>query len=69
MRGGYSRTNDYGFININLNIASAFPFVFALNPSLTNAYGNLLSAAPPPTSDLAVHHTNDGWRRFPLTIR
>lgn len=53
VRGGYSRTNDYGFININLNIASAFPFVFALNPSLTNAYANLLSAAAPPSGNLA----------------
>jgi Carboxypeptidase regulatory-like domain len=52
VRGGYSRTNDYGFININLNIASAFPFVFALNPSTTNAYANLLSAAAPPTGNL-----------------
>ncbi len=51
VRGGYSRTNDYGFININLNIASAFPFVFALNPSLTNAYSNLLNAVPPPTGN------------------
>jgi hypothetical protein len=47
IRGGYSRTNDYGFININLNIASAFPFVFALNPSLTNAFANLLTASAP----------------------
>lgn len=53
VRGGYSRTNDYGFININLNIASAFPFVFALNPSLTNAYANLLSASAPPAGNLA----------------
>ena len=30
LRGGFSRTNDYGFININLNIASAFPFVAAI---------------------------------------
>jgi hypothetical protein len=52
VRGGYSRTNDYGFININLNIASAFPFLFALNPSLTNAYANLLSAAPPSPQDI-----------------
>lgn len=44
VRGGYSRTNDYGFININLNIASAFPFVAALNPALTNAYTNLQNA-------------------------
>lgn len=52
LRGGYSRTNDYGFININLNIASAFPFVFALNPSLTNAYSNIVNATPPPTANL-----------------
>jgi Carboxypeptidase regulatory-like domain len=53
VRGGYSRTNDYGFININLNIASAFPFLFALNPSLTNAYANLLSAPTPNSGDIA----------------
>jgi hypothetical protein len=52
IRGGYSRTNDYGFININLNIASAFPFVFALSPSLTNAFANLRSVAAPPKGDL-----------------
>lgn len=33
MRGGYARTNDYAFINLNLNIASAFPFVAAFNAS------------------------------------
>ncbi len=39
IRGGYARTNDYGFININLNIASAFPFVLAANVNnLTNAW-------------------------------
>ncbi|HZF41654.1 MAG TPA: carboxypeptidase-like regulatory domain-containing protein, partial [Blastocatellia bacterium] len=27
VRGGYARTNDAAFLNINLNIASAFPFV------------------------------------------
>src|SRR5437867_3948291 len=27
LRGGYSRTYDYAFLNINLNIFSAFPFV------------------------------------------
>jgi hypothetical protein len=53
IRGGYSRTNDYGFININLNIASAFPFVFALNPSLTNAFANLQSVSAPPKGDLS----------------
>jgi hypothetical protein len=32
-RGGYSRTNDYAFINIALNVASSFPFVAAINNS------------------------------------
>ena len=31
IRGGYARTHDSNFININLNIASAFPFVAAIN--------------------------------------
>lgn len=39
LRGGYSRTNDYAFINIALNIASSFPFVAAINtPGLQNAF-------------------------------
>jgi hypothetical protein len=31
LRGGYSRTNDYAFTNIALNVWSAFPFVAAVN--------------------------------------
>ncbi|HKX30047.1 MAG TPA: carboxypeptidase regulatory-like domain-containing protein [Blastocatellia bacterium] len=31
LRGGYSRTNDYAFTNIALNIWSSFPFVAAVN--------------------------------------
>jgi Carboxypeptidase regulatory-like domain len=31
LRGGYSRTNDYTFTNIALNIWSSFPFVAAVN--------------------------------------
>ena len=27
LRGGYARTNDSSFINLNLNVATAFPFV------------------------------------------
>jgi hypothetical protein len=42
VRGGYARTNDYAFININLNIASAFPFVAAFNqPNMPNAFVTL----------------------------
>jgi len=45
LRGGYSRTNDYGFININLNIASAFPFVAAITlPDPNNAFARLAAA-------------------------
>jgi hypothetical protein len=47
VRGGYSRTNDYGFININLNIFSAFPFVLAANGSnLTNAWTDIAKQIP-----------------------
>ncbi|MGB8507537.1 MAG: carboxypeptidase regulatory-like domain-containing protein [Pyrinomonadaceae bacterium] len=39
LRGGYTRTNDYAFTNIALNIWSSFPFVQAVNVSnLANAY-------------------------------
>jgi carboxypeptidase family protein len=31
LRGGYSRTNDYAYTNIALNVWSAFPFVAAVN--------------------------------------
>ncbi len=40
LRGGYARTNDASFININLNIASAFPFVAAISlPTITQPVG------------------------------
>lgn len=39
LRGGYSRTNDYAFTNIALNIWSSFPFVQAVNvTNLANAF-------------------------------
>lgn len=46
-RGGYSRTNDYAFINIALNVASSFPFVAAINNSnLANAFTALPALVP-----------------------
>lgn len=52
LRGGYSRTNDYAFINITLNTWSAFPFVAAINRSnLANAFTTLPSLVFTPTSD------------------
>jgi hypothetical protein len=44
IRGGYARTNDASFVNLNLNIASAFPFVAAINVSPNNAFQNIGSA-------------------------
>lgn len=56
VRGGYARTHDYAFININLNIASAFPFVAAISLPTTaqpaggvgvsNAFTSLPAAQP-----------------------
>lgn len=46
LRGGYSRTNDYAFINIALNVASSFPFVAAINnTNLQNAFVRLPALA------------------------
>jgi len=42
VRGGYARTYDYAFININLNIASAFPFIGSISaPNLPGSFVNL----------------------------
>jgi outer membrane receptor protein involved in Fe transport len=47
VRGGYARANDYGFININLNIFSSFPFVLAAGSSnLTNAWTQMPRLLP-----------------------
>jgi hypothetical protein len=46
VRGGYARTHDYAFININLNIASAFPFVAVVGPALQGAWANIQTAQP-----------------------
>ncbi len=47
MRGGYSRTNDYTFINIALNVASAFPFILAVNrTNLPSAFTTLATLQP-----------------------
>jgi hypothetical protein len=46
IRGGYSRTHDYAFLNIALNIVSSFPYVAAINRSnLANAF-TLLQSTP-----------------------
>lgn len=59
VRGGYSRTNDYGFININLNIFSAFPFVLAAGASnLTNAWTEMPKLLPDVSNPAALNLLN-----------
>lgn len=47
IRGGYSRTYDANFININLNVFSSFPFVAAQNVSTTGAFTNIRNTTVP----------------------
>jgi len=44
VRGGYARTNDAAFLNINLNIASAFPFVASINLPPAGAFSAISTA-------------------------
>ena len=50
VRGGYTRTHDYAFTNIALNIWSSFPFVAAVSSFATitapNLAGNQVSVIP-----------------------
>jgi Carboxypeptidase regulatory-like domain len=47
LRGGYSRTNDYAFLNITQGISAFFPFVAAINrPGLQNAFTTLPTLTP-----------------------
>jgi hypothetical protein len=44
VRGGYARTNDAAFLNINLNIASAFPFIASINLPAAGAFSAIGTA-------------------------
>ena len=67
-RGGYSRTNDYAFINIALNVASSFPFVAAINRSnVQNAFTLLPTLVPAGLNPNTLTRTIvDGRFRSPL---
>ncbi len=59
LRGGYARTNDYGFLNINLNIFSAFPFVLAAGASnLANAWTEMPKLFPNLSDPAALRMLN-----------
>ncbi|MBI4908526.1 MAG: carboxypeptidase regulatory-like domain-containing protein [Acidobacteria bacterium] len=53
LRGGYARTNDFAFLNIALNIFSAFPYVasYSLDPRTPNSYPQLISALSRPITN------------------
>lgn len=60
IRGGYARTYDFAFINIALNIFSAFPFVNSFNlPARTpNSYNSLLTALNNAVNPAVLTRTN-----------
>ena len=47
IRGGYARSYDANFININLNVASSFPFVAVQNVGPANAFALIQSTTVP----------------------
>ncbi len=57
LRGGYSRTYDANYINLNLNVASSFPFVVATalaGAQLTGAFVTLQAAVANPNPVVAA---------------
>ena len=57
LRGGYARTHDTNFININLNIASAAPFVAAINLPAAGAFSRIPTAQVTGINPLALART------------
>lgn len=57
IRGGYARSYDANFININLNVATAFPFVAAINLPAQGAYTALPTAVPNVSQPLLLTRT------------
>jgi hypothetical protein len=57
LRGGYSRTYDANYINLNLNVAGSFPFLASITfgdpgqPSRTNAFTNIRNFTTPNISN------------------
>lgn len=51
LRGGYSRTYDANFINLNLNIFSSFPFVASANLPAAGAFSAIQNFGSPNVSN------------------
>ena len=60
LRGGYTRTHDYAYTNIALNIWSSFPFVAAFNlTNVPNAFANYLNLPVNPAIFTRTQVTED----------
>jgi hypothetical protein len=57
VRGGYARSYDANFININLNVATAFPFVAAINLPAAGAFAAMPTATPNVAQPLLLTRT------------
>ena len=51
IRGGYSRTYDANYINLNLNIAGGFPYLASITFPAANAFTNVTTATVPNVSN------------------
>lgn len=51
LRGGYSRTYDANYINLNLNIAGGFPYVASITFLAQNAFATLRATTAPNVSN------------------
>ncbi len=51
LRGGYSRTYDANYINLNLNIAGGFPFLASVTFPAANAFTTVTTATVPNVSN------------------
>ncbi len=51
LRGGYSRTYDANYINLNLNVAGGFPYLASITFGAANAYTNVTTTTSPNVSN------------------
>ncbi len=51
LRGGYSRTYDANYINLNLNIAGGFPYLASITFPAANAFATLTTTTAPNVSN------------------
>ena len=57
LRGGYARSYDANFINLNLNVFSSFPFVAAITMSPVNAFASIPTVQPNLSAPLLLTRT------------